>query len=80
VVSTAKGIEGLQVVDGVHYLSAETPDEFAAAIELLDRDRARAAAITDAATALVGEQYSIPALEAVIRDLLSGSAVDRATR
>ena len=42
VVSTAKGVEGLHLVDGVHYVRAETADDFAAAIDDLRRDPARA--------------------------------------
>lgn len=35
VVATAKAVEGIDVVDGVHYLQAETPEEFQQSIELL---------------------------------------------
>ena len=32
VISTTIGVEGLPVVDGEHYLRADTPEEFAAAV------------------------------------------------
>jgi polysaccharide biosynthesis protein PslH len=75
VVSTAKGVEGLHLVDGVHYLNAETVEEFAAAIEELALEPARAAAMTTAAHTLVAERFSLPALERLVGSAL---AVDRA--
>ena len=47
VVATAIGVEGLDLVDGTHYLGAETAEEFAAQVERLEADgalRARLAA------------------------------------
>jgi polysaccharide biosynthesis protein PslH len=71
VVSTAKGVEGLQLVDDVHYLNAETVEEFAVAIEALAREPARAAAIASSARSLVAERFSLPALERVVRRALA---------
>lgn len=48
VVSTRHGVRGLGAADGEHYLSAETPTEFAQAIERLARDRALADRLADA--------------------------------
>jgi glycosyltransferase involved in cell wall biosynthesis len=62
VVSTAKGIEGLAAVPGEHYLPAETPPEFAAALDALLRDPALRARIAGAAWRLARGRYSIDAL------------------
>lgn len=62
VVSTAKGVEGLGLVDGEHYLCAEQPAEFVAAIERLTADESLAAHLIDGATALVELRYSLTAL------------------
>ena len=71
VVSTEKGVEGLHLVEGVHYVRAETADDFAAAIEDLRHDRARAERIVDAARALVEAEFSLDALEQHVRAALS---------
>jgi len=57
VVATAKAVEGLDVVDGVHYLRAETAAEFVASIALL-QDPTAAAPVVAAARALVDSRYS----------------------
>jgi glycosyltransferase involved in cell wall biosynthesis len=44
-VSTALGVSGLGLVDGKHYLAAETPDDFARQIALLENDTALATAL-----------------------------------
>jgi glycosyltransferase involved in cell wall biosynthesis len=62
VVSTAKGVEGLDVEAGTHYLPAETPQDFVAAILMLIRDRPRRTRIAVAAWALARERYSVHAL------------------
>lgn len=40
IVSTSIGVEGLEIEDGIHYLNADTPEDFAAAIQRLNRDSA----------------------------------------
>jgi polysaccharide biosynthesis protein PslH len=62
VVSTAKGVEGLDVAEGVHYLRAETPEDFASAILVLIRDGRTRAGLVDAGWCLVRDRYSIEAL------------------
>jgi glycosyltransferase involved in cell wall biosynthesis len=57
VVSTAKGVEGLEVEAGVHYLRAETAEQFVAQLTAL-RDPQLAARLSAAARALVEERYS----------------------
>jgi glycosyltransferase involved in cell wall biosynthesis len=79
VVSTAKGVEGLELVDREHYLNAETPAEFAAAIEMLAREPAHTEAIITRAHALVDARYSLPALEESIRGALAIAGVHPAT-
>jgi glycosyltransferase involved in cell wall biosynthesis len=67
VVSTAKGVEGLDVTDGVHYLRAETPAGFVDALgRVLDDERLRTRLVESAAD-LVRERYSVPALRACLR-------------
>lgn len=44
-VSTALGVSGLGLVDGKHYLAAETPDEFVDQIAKLERDPVLAATL-----------------------------------
>lgn len=60
VVATAKAVEGLDVVDGVHYLRAETAAEFVAHLTLL-RDPAASAPVVAAARSLVESRYSAEA-------------------
>lgn len=62
VVSTAKGVEGLDVVAGVHYLPAESTDEFAGGVDRLVRDCAFRAGLVRAAWQLVRDRYSVDAL------------------
>lgn len=57
VVSTTLGAEGLDVVDGVHLLVADDPDDFAAACAELLRDESRRAALADAAERLFLDRY-----------------------
>ena len=57
VVSTAIGVDGLEVVDGVHYLKAESAAEFVDQLLRL-RDPAVRAPIAAAARHLVEERYS----------------------
>lgn len=67
VVSTAKGVEGLDVEEGVHYLRAETPAGFVDALgRVLDDERLRAR-LVESAAGLVGARYSVPALRACLR-------------
>lgn len=58
VVSTTVGAEGNAGRDGEHYLRADAPDAFAAAVVALLRDEARRRALGTAARALVERVYS----------------------
>ncbi|HYV84809.1 MAG TPA: glycosyltransferase [Patescibacteria group bacterium] len=58
VVSTSVGAEGLPLVDGVHYLRADAPANFARAVVLLLRDPERRAALGDAGRALVETRHA----------------------
>jgi glycosyltransferase involved in cell wall biosynthesis len=62
VVSTPKGVEGLGLTAGLHYLPATEPAGFAAAISSLLRDGDRRDRLVDAAFDLVRQRYSIDAL------------------
>jgi glycosyltransferase involved in cell wall biosynthesis len=76
VVTSSVGAEGLDVVDGVHVLIAETPSEFADAIVRLWRDPALAEGLADAAHRLLRERYSFVTsrvvVAAAVHGLLSG--------
>lgn len=63
VVSTALGAEGLGVVDGVHLLIADTPDEFAKACLRLAQDNELRARIVSAASRLQADEYSLDMLK-----------------
>jgi protein-tyrosine-phosphatase/glycosyltransferase involved in cell wall biosynthesis len=57
VVSTTVGAEGLPLVDGVHYLRADAPDEFARVVVSLLDDPQRRAALGGAGRTLVESRY-----------------------
>jgi glycosyltransferase involved in cell wall biosynthesis len=57
VVSTAKGAEGLDVVDGEHLLLADSPADFAEAVARLLRDLALRQRLAISARALVEQRY-----------------------
>jgi polysaccharide biosynthesis protein PslH len=61
VVSTAKGVEGLGVVPGEHYLGAETTDEFVDALLGLFDDERQREELTSRGLAFVRERYSLAA-------------------
>jgi glycosyltransferase involved in cell wall biosynthesis len=71
VVSTAKGVEGLAVKPGVHYLAAETAGEFVAALVALHRDPDLARRLADRARALVSTHYSWGAAAQAIETALA---------
>jgi glycosyltransferase involved in cell wall biosynthesis len=58
VVATSKAVEGLDAVEGAHFVGAESADEFVAALAALWTDHARAAEIAARARRLVRERYS----------------------
>ena len=70
VVSTVKGIEGLELDDGVHFLAAETTEAFVEAIARLHEQRADALRIARAAYRLGLERYSMDALQRAIAPAL----------
>jgi len=70
VVSTRKGVEGLEVRDGVHAVLAESDAELAAAVlRVWDDDRLRTKLVANGA-ALVRERYGPDAVAAAIRAAL----------
>jgi polysaccharide biosynthesis protein PslH len=62
VISTPKGVEGLDVTSGVHYLEAVQPADFATAVDALVRDPALGVRLGRAGWELVRERYSVAAL------------------
>ncbi len=61
VVSTAKGVEGLDVSAGEHYLAAETGGEFVEALVTLCSAPARRRDLAERALSLVNQRYSMAA-------------------
>ena len=70
VVSTTVGAEGLGLKDGIHFLQADTPDEFTSAVVSLLRDPARRDAVGHAARSLVETHYSWPQVSRRFEELL----------
>ncbi len=62
VVSTRKGAEGLALVAGEHYVEAETPAEFATAVEQLAEDRDGTECLTERAFDVARSNFSRSAL------------------
>ncbi len=58
IVSTALGVEGLAVTDGVDYLAADTAEAFADAVLAVLDDAGRSAALAEAARQLVVQRFS----------------------
>lgn len=67
VVSTAKGIEGLGLADGIHYLRAESTDDFVAALDVARHDTPEADLCIAEARSLLEQEFSRPALDRAIR-------------
>lgn len=70
VVSTAIGVEGLDVTDEKHVLLAESTDDLIAAIRRLDREASLRDRLARAAFALVRARYSVDALEPLVASAL----------
>jgi glycosyltransferase involved in cell wall biosynthesis len=58
VISTSLGCEGLDAVDGVHLLVADTPEQFAAACARLAADPAEGRRLGEAGCRLFAARYS----------------------
>jgi glycosyltransferase involved in cell wall biosynthesis len=71
VVSTAKGVEGLDVEPSRHYVGAESGDEFVTALTRLRDDPAKAERVMAEAAQLVDARYSSTAVEAAVSDAVA---------
>lgn len=80
IVSTAFGIEGLGLKPGRDVLTAETPDEFAAAINRLRDDHALLEAVVASARAYVEEHHTVAALRRAIKKALEEACPPRGRR
>jgi glycosyltransferase involved in cell wall biosynthesis len=78
VVSTGVGAEGLPLVPGEHYLRADDPSDFAAAVLELLRDLPRRESIAHAGRRLVEEQYSWPQVVRQFADRCEEAVAGRA--
>jgi glycosyltransferase involved in cell wall biosynthesis len=79
VVTTSKGAEGLDVVDGEHLLFADTPRDFAAETLRLLGDAAFARELGARGRALVAERYTWERQGARLRDIVRGLLAERGT-
>jgi len=77
VVSTRKGAEGLDVVDGEHLLLADTPRDLAAATVRLLQDGALRACLASQARALVERRYDWRAIGAAFTALVEETVARR---
>lgn len=77
VVSTAKGMEGIDAVDGVHYLAAEDAGEFAAAVARVVGDPVEDLRRRQAAWDLVRSGYSHEALARLVTGALAPATTER---
>lgn len=75
VVSTSTGAEGIDVIDGVHLLLADSPEDFSRAVLKLLDDRDLYEKLRVNARRLVGEKYDWPVLA-----LKFETAIERATK
>lgn len=71
VVTTVKGAEGLDVVDGEHALVVESPRQFADTIAALCEDPAAGAALAARARQLVETRYSVASARQAVEAALS---------
>jgi glycosyltransferase involved in cell wall biosynthesis len=76
VVSTSKGVEGIDLTDGVHALVADTPEAFAAAILRVLDDSDLAARLSAAGRALIADTYTWDAIGRRLVDVVDG-AIER---
>jgi polysaccharide biosynthesis protein PslH len=78
VVSTEKGVEGLDAEAGTHFLRAEDVDQFVAALTRLWSDRAIASRLVEQARSFVAERYSWNVARRAVAEALSRVAPARA--
>ena len=71
VVSTLRGLEGLDVAPGEHVLVADTPAEFAACITRLASDERKRRQLALAAYGLVRRKYSVDAVTSSVAESLA---------
>jgi len=71
VVSTAKGVEGLGLVDGTHYLRAESSDDFVAALDVARHDTPEARRCIVEGRDVVETEYSSTALDRAVSGALA---------
>ncbi len=74
VVSTSKGVEGLDVEDGRHVLVADTPEAFAAATARLLAQPELRARLVAAGRQLVCERYDWRIIGEQLNDLVAATA------
>lgn len=75
VISTAKGMEGIDAIPGTHLMIGETPAELASAIVDLVRDPEGRSGMVNRARAFVADRYGEAALDRVIDEAISAMGV-----
>ena len=76
VVSTRKGVEGIDITDGVHALVVDTPEAFAAAVLRVLDEPALAARLSDAGRRLIASSYTWDAIGRRLLDVVD-TAIER---
>ena len=71
VIASAKAVEGLEMVDGRHWLRAETPADYVAAIRRLDNEPDLASELAENGRGLVSIRYNEQSLESALKTLIA---------
>ncbi len=76
VVSTTKGVEGLDVEDGRHALIADSPDAFAQQVQRLLDEPALGRQVAGHARRLVQERYNWGSISALLEEVIARAVAD----
>jgi glycosyltransferase involved in cell wall biosynthesis len=74
VISTTIGMQGIKATEGVHFLKADTPEEYITALQWLRANEEQAKTMTAAALKLVHKEYSMEIIIRRITDALTTRA------
>lgn len=69
-VASKVAVEGMGLKTGLNILTAETPDDYAAAIAALYQERELWQRLSDGGIAFATERFSIPAITAQLKEML----------
>ena len=75
-VATSVAVEGLDLIEGVHFLRAETAEDFVRQVRLLERDAELRRRLGAAGRALVERRYAWDAIGRTLDDVYRAAAGD----